>query len=99
MAFRSAAIEDLSSDGPKSYQEHRTALLRQLPRLDVVTQMSLRAGLNSQQSAMQVLQARNLDGCEGTQVWGTYSCTLYAQVSGRSVAIATTRAQQRAAVL
>ena len=41
-----------------------------------------------------VSSARNSDVCGGT-----YSCTLYAQVSERSVAIAATRAQQRTAVL
>ena len=43
--------------------------------------------------AMQVLQARNDDGCGGM-----YSWTLYAQVSGGSVATATKRTRQRTAV-
>ena len=73
MAFRSAAIVDLSSDGPQSHQEHRTALLR---HLDLMSSLSLRR-VNELVStvdkvAMQVLQARNNDGCGGT-----YSCAHY----------------------
>ena len=92
MAFRSAALVDLSSDGPQSYQGHRTALLRHLE------QMLSPRRLNELVSTvdkvgMQVLQSRNNDGCGET-----YNCQLYAQVSGRSVAIATTRTQHRTAV-
>ena len=69
MAFRSAAIVDLFSDGSQSYQEHCNALLRHLD------QVSSPRRLNEviDKFAIQVLQARNNnDGCGGT-----YSCTLY----------------------
>ena len=79
MAFRSAAIVDLSSDGPQSYQEHRTALLsRCLRRLNELVS-------TVDKVAMQVLQARKNNMCGG----GLHA--IYAQVSGRSVAIAITR--------
>ena len=89
MAFRSAAIVDLSSDGPQSYQEHRTALLsRCLRRLNELVS-------TVDKVAMQVLQARNNNGCGGT-----CSCAHYMLKSrGEYVAIDTTRTQQRTAVL